>query len=246
MLARVLDQDARMSAFHEPEPYLLREGYLRWRGERGAEWSKRQIQSKRRELVESVSEQGQIYVESSCFLAHLILDLEECFDGPKFIYLYRDGRAFVRTGLEQWWYERVGWIWRTARRVRRSTGISVGRVWEDHKLDPPADLDSRFEKIAWLWAEINSDIVRGLRSIPEDRQMRVRLEEFDKSKLRACIEYCVGDPERAPVGRMVRIAESQPNETEEHHVPGPRRWSEKWKQRFDELAGEMMRELGYT
>lgn len=245
MLARVLDQDPRISAFHEPEPLLLREAYLRWRSDRNSEWAIAKIRRKREERIAHVRGRGRVYVESSCFLAHLVEELEQSFDTPRFIHLFRDGRAFVRTGLDLWWYEDVRPPDRLARRIRRTLGVPVGRVWEDHKLDPPDGLSTRFEKIAWLWTEINADIIRGLRSIPEDRRSRLRLESFDEDRLCECIRFCVGSSKGAPLKQMWRIAESRPNSTDDRSVPRPARWSPERKSRFEEIAGEMMRELGY-
>lgn len=250
MLARVLALHPEVGAFHEPRPWLLTEAYLRWSGRRDGEFASRKVEEKRDDLIEQVDANGLMYVESSHFLSHLIPDLEERYE-PTFVHLYRDGRDFVRSGIERGWYDTrratlAGAMWLAVLRwIRRWTALSVGQVWEDHRLSPPRELSDRFERIAWLWAEINGEILRHLGQIPSSRRKEVCLEEFDATALEDLLGFLDLQLEEAPMERMIELARRKPNRTEEREVPRPERWSKGWRRRFREIAGPTMRQLGY-
>jgi len=67
--------------------------------------------------------------------------------------------------------------------------ISFGGSFADHRLSPPAYLRSRFEKICWLWSEINETILHDLGFLPENAEMTLRLEEFGSSSIEALHDF---------------------------------------------------------
>lgn len=136
MLARVLALHPQLGAFHEPKPWLNTEAYLRWSGRKDPEYAHARLEQKRDDLIEQVDANGLRYIESSHFLSHVIPDLRDRYDA-RFIHLYRDGRDFVRSGLERDWYP-VGAFARTRGTIRRMTGLKVGDSFADHRLDPPS------------------------------------------------------------------------------------------------------------
>lgn len=103
MLARVLALHPELGAFHEPKPWLNTEGYLRWSGRKDSEYVHFRLGQKRDDLIEQVDANGLRYIESSHFISHFIPDLRDRYDA-RFIHLYRDGRDFLRSGLERDWY----------------------------------------------------------------------------------------------------------------------------------------------
>src|SRR5690606_20464971 len=118
------------------------------------------VRTKRSAAIAQVAATGLIYVESSHFCAHLIGELNVLY-GARFVHLYRRGSDVVRSGLQRrtWYNESLRRKYQPARLVRdyfrRAHLIEVGRSFDEHRLKPPAELTTRFEKICWLWAEIN-------------------------------------------------------------------------------------------
>lgn len=244
MLARVLALHPELGAFHEPRPWLNTEAFFRWADRRGHAYAKRRLGEARDDLIHAIDANQLMYVESSHFLSHLVPDLEDLYE-PKFVHLFRDGRDFVRSGLEMGFYQGRGRLGEVKRWVRQRTGLKIGNVWEDHRLSPPRDLRSPFERTAWLWAEINGEILSHLADIPRGRRASVPLEEFGSSQLRDLLEFLGVDLDRAPFDSMLELAEARPNRTEERELPGPELWSDERRNRFREIAGSMMRRLGY-
>ena len=252
MIARVLAAHPALFSIHEPLPDLNTEAYSKWAGRHGRAKILAHIGHKRGALIEQVEHNGLLYVEASHFCAHLIPELAETYHA-RFIHLYRDGRDFVRSGLERpRWYAEEGRsrlavaLEFVKRQARRQFLIDVGSTWDDHKLAPPISMRSRAEKIAWLWVEINRVILESLAALPREQSMSLALEQLQRDSLIRVLDF-IGVEADAPVlERMVRIAETKPNRTRVRRVPPVEEWSGHERTRFSEIAGAMMRKLGYT
>ena len=59
----------------------------------------------------------------------------------------------------------------------------------DRRLNPPKKLNSKVEKISWLWSEINRIIIRDLNEIPSDQKLSIKLQEFDESSLKSLSKF---------------------------------------------------------
>lgn len=243
MLARVLALHPEIRACHEPRPWLNTEAYLRWSGRKDSEYAHARLGQKRDDLVRQIDANGLHYVESSHFLSHLIPELRDRYDA-RFVHLYRDGRDFVRSGLEREWY-RGGALAPVWGAVRRTTGLEVGDSFVDHRLDPPPRYDSRFERIAWLWAEINGEILDHLESVPDEDRTELRLEAFGADTIRELLGWLGHPAEDRLVGEMAMMGAKKPNRTEDREIPPPEEWTEARTRGFYEIAGDMMHRLGY-
>lgn len=243
MLARVLALHPEIGAFHEPRPWLNTEAYLRWSERRDSDYAQAQLAQKRDDIVEQVEANGLRYVESSHFLSHLIPELCERY-APCFVHLFRDGRDFVGSGLERGWY-RTGMLDFVRTIVRRRTGLKVGHSFVDHRLEPPAQYDSRFERIVWLWAEINGQILDYLNAVPEEEQVKVRLETFGADTIRELLAFLGHPAGDRLVLEVADVAAKKPNRTEDRNVAPSGEWDEEHLRRFHAIAGDMMNRLGY-
>lgn len=243
MLARVLALHPEIGAFHEPKPWLNTEAYLRWSGRKSSGYADARLEQKRDDLIEQVDANGLWYIESSHFLSHLIPELRDRYSA-RFVHLYRDGRDFVRSGMQRAWYcGRTLAPVRSA--IRRMTGLEVGNSFVDHRLDPPSRYDSRFERIAWLWAEINSEILDHLEGVPDEDWREVRLEAFGEDTIRGLLRWLGHPAEDRLVDEMREMGTEKPNRTEDRQVSPPEEWSGVRTNRFRTIAGDMMRRLGY-
>lgn len=244
MLAHVLREHPKLCSFHEAPPLLITEAYLRWSGRHDAEDVHDRLADARDTLIQQVERNGFVYVESAQFLAHLIPELHDRYGG-RVVHLYRDGRDVVRSGLNKGWYAHGGpttpfYIW-----LRRMTQLPIGNVWVDSRLDPPSELETRFEKGAWLWREINASIFRGRNGVPDDHIFDLQLERFGEDTLSDLLNFLGLSSEEAPIDNMLYVSEERPNRTEDHTFPPPSRWSGEKIERFWEIAGDMMAGLGY-
>lgn len=253
MIARLLGQHPALCALHEPRPRLNVEAYASWSKLHPPKRIRQQVWDKRHQLLSEIKSNNFLYIESAHWASHLIEELHELFDA-RFIHLHRDGRQFVRSGLERRWYEnfstassqRIFLIERLVRYPRRKFMVNVGNSYIDHRLKPPRKMRSRFEKITWLWQEINQTIIDSLNKLPDTAKMRLRLEDVNKETIIG-LQNFIGVPlESKRIKRMLAIAQQKPNKTRQRTVSAPEDWPEGQKERFREIAGKMMQDLGYS
>lgn len=255
MLAKVLAHHPDLIAFHEPRPQLNAEALARWRGSHSVGRIRAKIKSKRSWLIEQAGWNQCTYVESSHFCSHLIEDLH-AMHNARFIHLHRDGRAFVRSGLERdWWYpERRTAIFGDKhsennlfkRWIRRKFLTDIGFSSDDHRLDPPRYMKSRVEKISWLWVEINSVIMNQMAYLPTDAYTSISLNSFSRNEVEKLLRFIGASDAEEVVGPMMRAASHRPNRTRERRIPPFNEWEDEQKQRFWKIAGPLMTELGYS
>ena len=241
MLARVLAQATGIFAVHEPQPHLVTEGYRRWKGTLSFEQANAWIRRKRSGLIDQVHANGLAYVESSHYCSHLIPNLAHLFNA-KFIFLHRDPRGFVESGLARPdWFTNTSLKERLRATIRRRYLVQYGNIWNDHKLAPPAKLRTRMEKIAWLWAEINNAILRALEHIDEERQFRIGLADICTTTMSQLLTFLECQRSTDLVDSMLNIAHSRPNKGAFEGPPVE--WNEP---AFRSITSTISAQLGYN
>jgi len=256
MIARVLDIHPAIRAYHEPEPHLNVESYARWKGSHSAKRIRSKIQRKRMDLIKE--EEDRIYIESSHYCSHIITDIHSVFNSL-FIHLYRDGRPFVRSGLERdWWYPKSYADVRgrgtfkgfreiaITRRLRRTFLLNIGHVMDDHRLAPPFHFKTRLEKISWLWTEINRSILSQLDALPSSAYTSIALEDFSPSLIRDLLHFVGVDRDSDLIDEMITMGRRRPNRTKSRSIPPFDEWTDEDQTTFWKIAGDMMDRLGYT
>lgn len=244
MLARVLALHTEIASFHEPRPLLNTEAYLRWAGRRDSDWIQQRLRWKRDDLIRQIETNGLGYVESSHFLSHLIPELLQRYDA-RFVHLYRDGRDFVRSGLERKWYQPQGPLGLLRDALRRSTALDIWNSYRDHRLKPPRGITTRLEAVAWLWAEINSRILQHLEQVPQESRLGIRLESFGPKTLGRLTAFLQLETAPDLIERMSAVATGKPNRTTTRSVNGWEQWEPHQQESFKRVAGRMMERLGY-
>jgi hypothetical protein len=247
MIAHAMRVHPQVLALAEPHPGLHREAYIAWSGKRGARWLRGRLEVKRRSIVEQTLENGFVYLESAHFCSHLIGPLRDLFPDAKFVFLHRDGREFVRSGLERTWYRgnEESALGHLAKFARHRLLLDVPKPGWDHRLTPPRQLRGRAERIAWLWAEINRSIEKGLAAIPKQDQFRLPLASLGSDSLRALTEFIGVDYDERISSKMMAVAAQRPNKTASRSVPPFEQWTDEEQRQFFRIAGPMMMELGY-
>ena len=240
MLAKVLGLHPEICSFHEPLPQLNTEAYAKWNGRITNERIEKNINRKRKNLIIQIQRNGYNYLESSHFCSHLIPLLVKLFNA-KIIHIYRNGYDFVNSGLNRSWYNESGTLQKSLTIIRRLTLWNVGYQILDHRLNPPKKLNSKVEKISWLWSEINRIIIRDLNEIPSDQKLSIKLEEFDESLLKSLSKFINVEFTCDMVERMIYLSKTKPNKTNKKRVL----MNEKEKENFQKIAAPMLKTLGY-
>jgi len=255
MIAKTLARHPETLSLHEPLPHLNIESFANWKGSHVAQEINRRVNNKRQDLLEQVEGNGLIYIESSHYCSHLIPILSELFGGG-FIYLYRDGRDFVRSGLErEWWYTnnffsshlkgkgKVKQVLK--RRVRRKFLIDMGYTWEDHRLLPPKKYKTRIEKISWLWVEINSVIQDSLSKLSSDKYIYLKLEEFNSGGVDRLLSFLDIKSTKKIKLQMEKVSKKKPNRTSNRTILPFDKWKKEEQKKFWKVAHNMMKTLKY-
>ncbi len=245
MLARVLAIHPGIFALHEPHPHLRTEAFAKWSRPERKRLIERKIHRKRKDIIQQVLINRLVYVESSNYASNLIEELYELFDA-RFIHLYRNGRDFVRSGLQRDWYRKESVASHIKSWIRRKYLVNIGKTALDNLLSHPDTLKTRLEKISWLWVEINKTILRNFSALPDDRKFSLALESIDSNRLIELHKFIDVDIDAGILDEMLTIAGSKPNKTRKFSIPEHTGWSDRQKERFNEIAGEMMHKLGYS
>ena len=178
--------------------------------------------------------------------------LPQVFPDARIIFMFRDGRDFVRSVYtdESPDPTPVGWCEpRTMNRVERFIALGRLRPRSEDALSQDWESMSPVAKNAWLWSETNRLILDGLESHrwDSDRICRVRFEDFvtDPHRAYGRMRSFVGlDGETAP--RVFETLDAPINARRRKLLPAWADWSREDRNDFRRFAGEVMGRLGYA
>jgi glycosyltransferase involved in cell wall biosynthesis len=176
-ISRVLSQAPDCQCLHEPEPAFIEEATRFRYGEVSSDDLVRVLRATRPPLRSGVK-----YGESNNKLALMVPVLERAFPDSRYVWLIRDGRQVVCSGLQRGWFtERDAAENASAWRRWRLRGDRLGVV------DPEEwERWSPFEKNCWLWSYTNHLIRRDLQRLESDRTFVVRIESLGQSLPELC------------------------------------------------------------
>ena len=192
-----------------------------------------------------------IWGDSSNKLSWIIPELNEIFPEAKFIHLIRDGRKVVSS-----FYNKL------SDEIYDDESVDIlYRYLDDpdtNPLPPPekrywwrvpyleGEADERFrqftqfERISYHWAEVNSVIKRDLATLEPKRSITVKLEELtgDEGVFNELLSFLGIEPS----GELFALLKRP------HNVNKPVNYmlTELQQKQFDDVAGPMMKELGYN
>ena len=189
-LSKLAGLSPKVIAVHEPPPDLLhvaRDAYDA--GNFGADLSK-EILRLRRNAVWQAAAARKIYLETNNKLTYLAGGLDKAFPDCKFIHLFKSPWSLVRSGMERGWY------------------ASTTNPITDRRIPAPEGLPPE-EKIAWLWAKINGDILEFLEDIEQERKFSLKGEWLftgDPMVLEMLFEFLeVPVPSRSQIEAWLRV-----------------------------------------
>jgi len=165
------------------------------------------------------------FTDSSNLYIHFIDAIFVLNPSVKFILSVRNGRDFVRSACSRGWHEKS----------------SFGNVpqAEDPYFEKWASM-TPVQRNAWIWTYRNQKALEGLKHIPEDQKLILRIEDLCRKETLAGLESFAGRKirEDADPGKKYNANPSftlSPKEV----------WTERMNREFFEIAGDLMKQFGY-
>lgn len=215
----------------------------RIKGRISREAAARQLRQQRAQFV--AGRAGDIYVESSSAYYGLLDVLPLVFAHHRAVFIVRDGRDWVRSKMnwghmyqKQGWRARISYTWPTA-------------------LDFPDDpwreswtKMSRFARICWAWAKLNSFALDTLSQNQDARVFRFEAlfdAESGDHALAELVDFaggCANIPAASPNALSSLL--TQPTHQSQGAFPHWSAWDAAQRRQFAELCGPLMDRLGYV
>jgi len=180
-----------------------------------------------------------------------IVPLARHFPEAKFIVMYRDGRAFVRSATLLHGEDKapVGWPPENKPLTDLEKYISLGRLQPRKSSSHCKHWNEwgALNKNIWLWAETNKLILDSLSQIPAQRYKTIKFEDFVASPLETygVIRDFLGLPGDLPNNVRSILQSRKINARSEYSIPPYEQWGLDDKNFFEEMAGDVMSKLGY-
>lgn len=229
-ISNVLSQSPDMVCTHEPLPRLIEECARYRYGELEAETLADLLQESRPSQID-----GRRYGESANRLSPAAPVLAATFPEAQFIWLIRDGREFVASGMQRGWYADAK---DTPWERWRLRGDRLGEIADDEW-----SAWSPFEKVCWLWRRTNEMIRDDLEALGPERFRRVRLEDLE-DQIDDVAEFLGIRRVDWAIGRLnARSAEGRVGEPSVNKVAvrlDPSDWTDEQHETFARQCGELM------
>ncbi len=176
-ISRVLSQSPNCQCLHEPEPILVEEAAKYRYGDLSGKAIVQLLKATRPSDNKEIH-----YGESNNKLSLLIPLLEEAFHRCYYIWLIRDGRNVVCSGVQRGWFTEMDFaenaiVWRRWRLQGDRLGLVSTEEWQSW---------SSFEKNCWFWNYNNRLIQKDLLSISPKRTFFLTIENLANSLLDLC------------------------------------------------------------
>ncbi|MEZ5166408.1 MAG: sulfotransferase [Acidimicrobiales bacterium] len=166
-IANVLSQSPAMACTHEPVPRLIEEVMQYRYGELDAGRLAELLTESRPASID-----GRRYGEAANRLSMAVPVLATAFPEAQFLWLVRDGREVVSSGVQRGWFgdaADTAWErWRMRADLLGEVTVEEWAAW------------TPFRRVAWLWARTNRMIGDDLAALAPERWMRVRLEDLEE------------------------------------------------------------------
>ncbi|MGD1951571.1 MAG: sulfotransferase [Leptolyngbyaceae cyanobacterium] len=221
-----------VKSLHEPSPDFLSLAINYARGRVDFETAAKEIERNRRVFCcEFKRKRVRLYIESNNRFFSLMHPLRKAFPDSKIIYIVRDGRDYVRSGMSRRWYTENDKLPRM--QATMFPDDPYASQWEHM---------SRFEKITWRWQKkdgfINNDF-QGL-----ENAIKVKFEDIfydpDRKGLFEITRFIGLDDETAQ-HFLAEMGDKKVNTNARRVIPKWTDWDNEMKHDFDAIAGNHMK-----
>ena len=166
-IANVLSQHPELASTHEPLPRLIEETVEYRYGRFPADDLAALLAESRPPAVD-----GRRYCETANRLSLTVPGLASTFPDAQVIWLMRDGRDVVSSGMQRGWFD-PSVVKDTPWERHRLRGDELGEISADEWAEW-----SPFRRVSWLWRRTNEIIETDLEALDADRSMKLRLEDL--------------------------------------------------------------------
>ncbi len=165
-LAHLFENAQNAKVWHHPEPNLIHETLLAYRGA----LDKRQVfWAGRGGIIRQAWDAGLIHGETDHNMTPFCDVIAEDIPDARFLVLVRDPREFVRSGMRRGYYHpQAAGPWEEAR-LRPAEDDPTRAAWES---------TDRFSKVCWLWAQTYRHIQAICGHVDARRVMLLRFEDL--------------------------------------------------------------------
>jgi hypothetical protein len=186
----------------------------------------------RSKLIEWCAAQGLAYCDANPFAYNFIDYLQRKYPHAKFIHLVRDGYACVRS-----WFRRETTYPDHLPDLRRITWMLAKPVpFASEPVHAAWQTFDRVQRISWFWSSVNANIIERFTRIPVANRSLLRIEDLSKETTPSILSFCGLSQNYAPEALAPDNASSGPTVE----------WTQDNVRKFNDLAGPMMRSLGYA
>ncbi len=166
------------------------------------------------------------FIDSSNLYIYFIDALYLLNPKIKIILTARNGKDFVRSAFSRRWHEQNAF---------GTVPLRNDRYFEEWDSMTP------IQKNAWIWDYRNRKALAGLRGMPEEQKLILRIEDIHKKKTLDMLESFTGKriPDR-------ELAEIRYNANPAFTLQPKEEWTESQQKEFNAVAGGMMSFFGYA
>lgn len=260
-LARILDTAANGRCVSEPSPNLNRETRLMMEGRLSD--PECVIRETVGERVKRNLQEVEIYGEKNVTYGPFIRSLHAQLN-CKFVFLARDGRDVVRS-LINWHEAKFGSVYRecmepgklTPEATAAASTLPVHLDTSDYARPRPAPEDelygewetlTRAEMCAYYWSRANRLYLEQLEKLPQDAWMTIDYTTPTVEKVLEVAEFCgLRGLQRDAIDALLqrRINSLEDRGAAQGEYPDWCNWDGGRRRKFDDIAGETMRRLGF-
>ena len=236
-LTHLLNLSENVFALHEPGPQFRKasrrayEGALS--GEENDEFFREFCGTRVRSLLRATTG-SRIYAETANRLTFLAPVLAERLPKSRFIHLFRDPAAVVRSGMRREWYQNHPW---DAQRIEPRADDRWAAEWNSW---------GAFEKCCWFWSSINEFCLDFAERLRPERVLPLSTEALfapDGEAARKLFEWLgveAGSPDE-----IRRAVGTRYNAQHGNDFPALSDWTNEQKSVFARIVGPVARRLGY-
>ena len=232
-LAHLFELADNAKVWHHPEPNLIHETLLAYRGEID---TRRTFWAGRGGLIRQAWDVGVIHGETDHNMTPFADVIAEDIPDARFLILVRDPREFVRSGMRRGYYHpSAGGPWEAAR-LRPRDDAPEWAAW---------DARDRLSKVSWLWAETYRHVERLRAGIGEARVHVLRFEDLiaGPEATRGLFEFLgLGGYDEA---RVRAILGQKLNAQKHGEFPHPRDWTSDMHAACWREVGDLATRYGY-
>lgn len=221
-----------IQSLHEPSPDFLNLAINYAQSLVSFEAAAQEIERKRRPFCRDLKRQNiNFYIESNNRFFSLTHPLQRVFPDSKIIYIVRDGRDYVRSGMSRSWYTEDD----KSPRLRAD-------MFPDDPYANQWNQMSRFQKIAWRWQKKDGFINRDFDKL--ENSIKVKFEDiFYDPERQGLFEITrfIGIPDDLVKYPLEQIGDKKVHANSKQIIPKWTHWDDQMKRDFDAIAGDHMK-----